>query len=142
MRRLVLDTNVLVSALLFTNGRLAPIRHAWRTGRIVPVLCKATADELLRVLSYPKFELSAGERDELLSDLLPHIESHRLKASRARLPVARDPADQVFLQLARSAKVDALVTGDKDLLASAAGFEPPIVTPATLLAELANPPAA
>jgi uncharacterized protein len=50
MIRVVLDTNVLVSALLFENGRLAWIRHSWQNGRITPVMAEPTTAELLRVL--------------------------------------------------------------------------------------------
>ena len=73
--RVVLDTNVLVSALLFSTGRLAWLREAWQQGAVVPLLGRETAEELLRVLRYPKFRLSRQEREELLADLLPYCET-------------------------------------------------------------------
>ena len=70
MIRVVLDTNVLVSALLFEGGRLAWIRQSWQSGRIQPVLAEPTARELLRVLAYPKFQLTHAEmRTYLVFDL-------------------------------------------------------------------------
>jgi len=75
MRRLVLDTNVLVSALLFQNGHLAWLRRSWQSRRISPLLCRTTTDELLRVLAYPKFRLDRNEITALLGDLLPYAET-------------------------------------------------------------------
>ena len=68
--RVVLDTNVLVSALLFNQGRLSWLRPCWHQGQLTPVLAEPTVRELLRVLAYPKFRLQAAERERLLEDLL------------------------------------------------------------------------
>ena len=73
--RAVLDTNVLVSALLFTGSRLSWLRPCWQSGQLVPVLAEPTARELLRVLAYPKFRLTSQGRERLLEDLLPWSES-------------------------------------------------------------------
>jgi predicted nucleic acid-binding protein len=67
MIRVMLDTNVLVSALLFENGRLAWIRHSWQNGRITPVMSEPTTAELLRVLTYPKFRLSSEQIEALIA---------------------------------------------------------------------------
>src|SRR4030066_46441 len=73
LNRVVLDANVLVSALLF-GGRLEPIRRGWRTGRIRPVLSKEIADEPVRGLAYPKFRLTREEISALLkTELLPYV---------------------------------------------------------------------
>lgn len=125
--RVVLDTNIVLSALLFRNGRLTWCRHAWQAGQIVPVVCRETASELLRVLAYPKFKLTEAEREELLADFLPWAEAAVLPDDPPALPECRDPDDQVFLLLARSTSADALVTGDADLLALRAEFQPPIL---------------
>jgi predicted nucleic acid-binding protein len=69
--RAVLDTNVLVSALLFNQGRLSWLRPCWQQGQLKPVLAEPTARELLRVLAYPKFRLQAADRERLLEDLAP-----------------------------------------------------------------------
>jgi len=70
--RWVLDTNVLVSALLFPAGRLTWIRDAWRSGAIVPLASRETTTELIRVLCHPRFGLTPREREDLLADYLPH----------------------------------------------------------------------
>lgn len=71
--RAVFDTNVVISALVF-GRRLAWLRRAWASGAVVPVVCRETAAELLRVPSYPKFRLDAMEREILLADYLPFAE--------------------------------------------------------------------
>ena len=53
--RLVLDTNVVVSVLLFGHGSLTWIMESWRSGQIVPIISEQTSAELNRVLSYPRF---------------------------------------------------------------------------------------
>ena len=115
--RVVLDTNIVVSALLFTDGRLAWIRRAWQQGQICPLVCRETIEELLRVLTYPKFKLTSKEREELLADFLPYAETLRLPQAREQLPKCRDPNDQVFLDLADAAGGSMLISGDADLLA-------------------------
>jgi putative PIN family toxin of toxin-antitoxin system len=114
--RAVLDTNVLVSALLFENGRLSWLRSSWQSSQVIPLLVQPTALELLRVLAYPKFKLLPQERDQLLGDLLPWCETWRGPIMSSNHTV-RDGHDQVFLDLALTAQADALVSGDGDLLA-------------------------
>ncbi len=127
--RVVLDTNVALSALLFRAGSLSWLRQAWRSETVCPLASRDTAAELIRVLSYPKFRLSAGEREELLGDYLPWCDVVGV-AKRIAVPACRDPFDRPFLELAVAAKADALITGDKDLLALAGRIGMPIVTPA------------
>ena len=127
--RVVLDTNVLLSALLFHAGSLAWLRQAWRSETIRPLASRDTTAELIRVLSYPKFRLTADEREDLLGDYLPWCETASVPM-RTKVPRCRDPFDRPFLELALAAKADALITGDKDLLALAGAFAVPILAPA------------
>jgi len=136
--RVVLETNIVLSALLFTSGRLAWIRHAWQRETLKPVVCKQTVAELLRVLAYPKFKLSPSEREELLADFLPHTESVVLPVDWPALPECRDPKDHMFLVLAHTANADALVSGDGDLLSMQGQVKFPILS-AQGLAALVNP---
>ena len=128
--RPVLDTNVLVSALLFHAGALAWLRGAWRSGRIRPLAGQQTTTELIRVLAYPKFALSDGERQELLDDYLSYCESVAVPEPPPAVPACRDPFDRPFLELALAGHADALVTGDADILALAEAFPVPILPPA------------
>jgi len=138
--RVVLDTNCLLSALVFTHGRSAWLRTAWQSGRIRVLMCRDTMHELLRVVHYPKFKLSSEEAQALLSELLPFVESIQLHAQQAPLPEVRDPHDTVFLALAAQADANALVTGDLDLLAVKAQFRIPIITPAEFYSQLHTTP--
>jgi uncharacterized protein len=114
--RVVFDTNVVLSALRFQSGHLAWLRAHW-VSRVVHVLgSKATVDELIGVLAYPKFELTPAEITALLGDVLPYVEVVDVPADR-HAPRCRDAADQKFVDLAIAGRADVLVTGDKDLLA-------------------------
>ena len=127
--RIVIDTNVLLSALLFHAGTLSWLRPVWQSEIIRPLASRDTTAELLRVLNYPKFHLTNEEREDLLADYLPWCESVNI-STQTDLPNCRDPFDRPFLELALAANADALVTGDKDLLVLADNFSVPILTPA------------
>lgn len=127
--RAVLDTSVLVSALVFHAGALSWLRDAWRTGRILPLASRATAEELIRVLAYPKFALTARDQRDLLDDYLPFCESVTIPSPPPAVPDCRDPFDRPSLELALAGASDVLVTGDTDLLALAEEFSVSICTP-------------
>ena len=115
--RVVIDTNVVLSALLFKSGAMAPIRDALQRGACVPLVSRETAEELIRVLAYPKFELDTAQQQTILAEYLPHCETLPQPKTRTKLPKCRDEDDQPFLLLAAASGADVLVTGDKDLLA-------------------------
>lgn len=117
--RVVLDTNVVLSTLLFGGGPAARVRVAWMSGQFVPLASAATAQELMRVLAYPKFRLTTGEQQDLLADYLPWVQVVRVPDSPPAAPPCRDPFDLPFLHLAIVGRAHALVSGDKDLLALA-----------------------
>jgi len=126
-RRVVFDTTTVVSALLFRNGRLSWLRSHWREELCVPLISRATALELTKVLGYPKFKLSSEDSRELLAEYLPYCKI--VEANRRCPVVCRDAKDQPFLDLAQSGKAEVLVSGDRDLLALAGQTSFLIVTP-------------
>jgi predicted nucleic acid-binding protein len=73
--RVVLDTNVVLSALVFGGGAAGRVRRAWQQGALLPLASTATVQELVRVLAYPKFRLSQADQNELLADYLPYQDS-------------------------------------------------------------------
>jgi putative PIN family toxin of toxin-antitoxin system len=127
--RLVLDTNVLLSALLFHQGAVAWLRHAWQSVAVRPLASRDTTGELIRVLTYPKFKLTDADREDLLGDYLPWCETVTVPDT-TKVPDCRDPFDRPFLTLAAASKADALITGDRDLLTLSDNFKVPILTPA------------
>ncbi|MGH7832710.1 MAG: putative toxin-antitoxin system toxin component, PIN family [Candidatus Binatia bacterium] len=112
--RVVLDTNVLVSALLFSgiSSELVPL---WQSNAITALLSRGILQEYLRVFSYPKFQLSEDEiRGLIEEELLPYVE---VVNPRRRLHVVkRDPSDNKFLECAIAGKARVIISGDKDLL--------------------------
>jgi len=134
--RVVLDTNVVLSALLFSQGRLAPLRLAWQQASLHPIVSKPTVEEFVRALTYPKFKLSLEDQRELLGDYLPYCTTVRMPAKPHGTPPCRDTYDVPFLQLAIVGKADYLVTGDKDLLSLSGRIRCPIITAKALLTSL------
>ncbi len=136
--RTVLDTNVVLSALLFHSGAVSWLRSAWQSNAILPLVSRETAEELIRVLSYPKFRLTNDEHEDLLGDYLPWCETVKAP-NMIKFPDCRDPFDRPFLELALTAKADALITGDKDLLDLSETFAILILSPAAFRARLDHP---
>jgi putative PIN family toxin of toxin-antitoxin system len=126
--RAVLDTNVVLPALLFTQGRLARLRLAWQQTGFHPLASTVTTRELMRALTYPKFKLTAEDQRELVADYLPYCTPVSMPATPPKTPPCRDPFDVPFLQLAIVGNADFLVTGDKDLLSLTGTIRCPIVT--------------
>jgi putative PIN family toxin of toxin-antitoxin system len=113
IRRVVLDTNVLISALVF-KGDLSNIAVLWQKSKIIPLISKETFDEFRTVLEYPKFTLSSGEIKSIIKqEILPFFEV--VNVSKRVKGVCRDPDDDKFISCAISANADCIVTGDKDL---------------------------
>jgi putative PIN family toxin of toxin-antitoxin system len=119
LRRVVLDTNVVVSALLFRQGEASQIQHFWQERLVQPLVSAQTTMELVRVLTYPKFRLSQEDREDLLSEYLPYacvVKPEERLSQTPRVPRCRDPFDDMFLELAQAGEAVDLVTGDRDLL--------------------------
>ena len=121
--RVVLDTNVVLSALVFGGGLAGQVRRAWQQGVLLPLASTATVQELVRVLAYPKFRLSEPEQNELLADYLPYTETVRIPQPPPLVPECRDVLDAPFMHLAVAGGAQVLVSGERDLLAIAAEFE-------------------
>lgn len=133
--RVIVDTSVLVSGLLF-GGLPRGIVDKAQIGAITLCLTKSTIEELLRVLTYPKFE------EERLR-MLPNFETvfDNILSNSLRIPepdsmpdiIKSDPSDNKFLACAIAAQAKYIISGDKHLLnlKNFAGI--PIVTPRQFL---------
>ena len=113
--KVVIDTNVLISALLFggTPGKLIPL---WQKHVIKPMASKEIIDEYLRVLTYPKFELDETEINFILyREILPYFDI--IDTPDDQPIIAKDTADDKFIHCALAGKAKYIITGDQHLLA-------------------------
>jgi len=114
MTRIVLDTNVLVSGLLF-GGVPGKIVTLWHGEKLRPIFSKEILEEYLRVLAYPKSRLTESEIDLLLSrEILPYFEVIAVKSGKPM--VLADPADDKFIWCALQGRAQVIVCGDEHLL--------------------------
>ena len=130
--RIVCDTNVLLSAYLFRSGTFVWLREAVDAIRLTLVFNRYTTAELLRVLAYDKFALTKSERESVLLRVMLHAQAHVPAKAAVQLrgvPQCRDPQDQMFIDLAYAAGLDAIVSGDKDVIALTSASAVPILTP-------------
>lgn len=136
--RVVFDTNTVISALLF-RGSMAWLVPHWQSGEITPLISRATAGEILRVLAYPKFRLTEPQANAFAARYLPYAERVETTATEAGPWLCRDADDQPFILLATAGKADILVTGDRDLLALQGQTPFEIETPAQYRARFPFP---
>lgn len=114
MKPVVLDTNVLVSALIL-RGHLAEFVDLWKKGVISPVISRETFAEFRKVLCYPKFRLSDDDIKAIIEqEILPYFEVVDIEEDIRG--VCRDPDDDMFISVAVNARASHIVTGDEDLL--------------------------
>jgi uncharacterized protein len=112
--RYVFDTNVIVSALLFENGKPAQaLRYALANGEIL--LSLDLLEELNEVLGRERFNryVTSEEREEFLEAL---VESAVLVEITENVQECRDPKDDKVLELALNGEAQYIISGDRDLL--------------------------
>ena len=134
--RVVIDTNVLISALLFggTPGELIPL---WQNGRIIPLASREIVDEYIKVLAYPKFELTEAEITYLLHyEILPYFEIVASPSRATKVLVGEDPSDDKFLLCAKRGKAKYIITGDHHLLKLRSYAKLKILTVTQFLSEM------
>jgi hypothetical protein len=133
--RLILDTNILVSALLSPLGAPAKLLDAWERKTFTLVASDVLIAEFRDVAARPFFRarlrasaaelLAAGLRD--FSVYIRDLPSG---------PIAPDPKDSYLLAMAEAGHADFLVTGDKELLSLKHHKSTRIVTPAAMIEAL------
>jgi putative PIN family toxin of toxin-antitoxin system len=134
VERVVLDTNVLISATLSPFGKPFACL-SWVLDHAALIASRELLDELETRLSRPKFAkyIDDSRRRAFVADLA-------LAAIQVGLPglvmICRDPEDDKLLEIAVVGGADCLVTGDQDLLVLNPFQGIPILTPARFLAEV------
>ena len=113
--KVVVDTNVVVSALLF-GGHPGRLIELWQMGAIKPMASKQIIDEYLRVLTYPKFNLSEEEINFLLyQQILSYFDVIDVHPGPGI--IKEDPGDDKFIWCALAGNAKFIISGDRHLLA-------------------------
>ena len=115
--RVILDTNVLVSALLATGSVPAQLLDAWFEGRFTLLTSEEQLEEWRRVTRYPRIRayVDSATAGSLVNDLRHFA---KVVTDLPRVDVSADPGDNFLLAMAEAGRADYLVTADKrDVLA-------------------------
>jgi putative PIN family toxin of toxin-antitoxin system len=130
--RALLDTNVLVSALISPGGGSAQLLLELRSGAFELISSPLLLAELREVLRRDKFRRYVSETEaDAYVELIRSEGVVRADPAPSPEPLSADPDDEYLIDLARDAQVDALVTGDAHLLELRAII--PVMTPAEFL---------
>lgn len=130
--RIMIDTNVIISAALFPNGRAAKAFYKAMLPPYEPMICDYIVEEL-RKKFIEKFPDKQSEMEEFLHNALNFIELVNTpdKAEESE-ELIRDPKDRPILRAALNEYAELFLTGDKDFLESSVS-DPRIVSVATFL---------
>ena len=132
--RTVIDTNVIVSAILF-GGIPGELISLWKSGHIQPLASRDIIDEYIKVLTYPKFDLSEKEINYILyNEILSYFEIITHKPG--QIIIHKDPSDDKFLHCAKAGKASVIITGDRHLLSLKSYGKVIILTPSQFLEKL------
>ena len=132
MLRAVLDTNVIVSGVIASQGPPSDLLTAWRNRRFDLVIGPAILREIERVLRLPRIMKAYRLVPQDISDLIELLTSGAIltPGHLTTPPMSRDPEDDQILACAIEGHADYAVTGDKDLLSLEHYREIPIISPA------------
>ena len=117
--RVVLDTNVLLSGLMFSDGAPGRVVAAWREARFDLVISVHQLAEIGRVLADPKIRRILGWDDRRIEQFIRqlYVRAEIVDLIGTSVEVPLDPDDAPILATPVAAKADVLITGDGDLLA-------------------------
>ena len=128
---IVIDTNVVISAILFGGGP-GKLIDLWQTGRITPLITEEIMAEYIRVLAYPKFKLSEEEINYIIhQEILPFFKV--VKSKPGPSIIKKDPDNDRFIQCAEVGKAKIIISGDRHLLALKFHHDIKILTPSQFL---------
>ena len=127
----VIDTNVIISAILFGGGP-GKLIDLWKKGYITPLITEEIMAEYIRVLAYPKFELSEEEINFIIhQEILPFFKV--VKSKPGPSIIKKDPDDDKFIQCAEVGNAQIIISGDQHLLALKSHHGVNILTPSQFL---------
>lgn len=132
----VVDTNILVRALIRPQGTVGPVLQRLRRGDYTLLYGTSLLEEVVDVLNRPrirrKYGLTEADIRTVVGLLLLRGEAVATTGWPA-ITACRDPKDNKFLEVAVAGKADVIVSGDEDLLVLHPFREIPIVGPAQFL---------
>jgi len=135
--RAVIDTGVLVSALIRKQGTTGDVLRALRDGRFTVIYTTDIVVEIIDVLGRAKFRAKYNIEPDDITTLVNLIRVRgELVVPNKKVTACRDPKDDKFLEAAIAAQADCIVSGDADLLDMTPFQETPILRPAEFLARL------
>jgi len=135
--RVVINTNIVISALLF-GRELEPIVDLWKRRKIIPFASKEIIDEYLRVLTYPRFKLVPKEIEFLLfQEIVPFFDI--IQVDSGKTIVKSDPSDDKFIYCAEAAGADFIISGDQHLLKLRQYGKTKIITAKQFLSKIQTP---
>lgn len=132
--RVVVDTNVIVSASLIRNGSEDRVLRAWQRGAFDLVVSPAILEEIGRALFYERIRERSWMTDADVVELLEGLaDASVLVPGRRRVRASRDPDDDKFFAAALEARAGFIVSGDRDVLAVRRFRSVRAVSPVTFL---------
>lgn len=118
MKKVLIDTNIIISSILFPEGKASQALNKCFTDSFVPVLCDYVIDELSRKF-YEKFPDMISEFEFFLRQIASVVEIVKTPEEvMAKEDMIRDVKDRPILRAALNSHSDLLLTGDKDFLES------------------------
>ena len=116
--RIVLDANVLVSALISVKGSPARLLAYWQEGKFDIVASPAMLQELERVLHYPRLQQQYHLPEEEIRQFLRLLMTHAIEVNPSEeiAVIARDLSDNRYLECALAGEAQYIVSGDSHLL--------------------------
>lgn len=132
--RAVVDTNVIVRALIRPQGTVGPVLLRLRQGDYTLLYSGSLLEELADVLNRPrirdKYRLTNNDIQTVLALIL--LRGQEVTPDQT-ITICRDPKDNKFLEVAVAGRADVIVTGDDDLLVLHPFAGIPVVSPSTFL---------
>jgi putative PIN family toxin of toxin-antitoxin system len=139
MIRAVIDTSILIRAIIKPRGTVGPILQGLRNADYQLVYSDPLLAELAEVLARPRLPAKYGLTTEDIATVLSLILLRGEPVVPARrIGVCRDPNDNMVLEAAVAGQVDAIVSGDEDLLTLSPFEGIPVLSPAAFLRRLAS----
>jgi putative PIN family toxin of toxin-antitoxin system len=138
--RAVIDTNILVRALINRAGTVRPLLTALDAGMYTVILSIPLLAELREVLRRPRMSRKYGIVEDDIDNLVRLLVRNGEVVTPTRtIRVCRDPRDDMFLEAAVAGRADVIVSGDEDLLVLDPFEGIKIVGPAAFLSMLDSP---